>query len=89
MDDNQNQGGMGGGMPSAGDQPMTPPTQPTDQPAQDTSTPVTGGAPIQEEKCSTCGGAASGGNCTMCAQPTASCTCPLAQAGGGPAAPRM
>lgn len=37
MDDNQNQGGMGGGMPPAGDQPMTPPTAPTDQPTSQPS----------------------------------------------------
>lgn len=81
-DPNSGGGGMpGGGMP-AGDQPTTPPAQPTDQPAQDTT-------PVQEEKCSTCEGAASGGNCTMCAQPTASCTCPPAQAGGGPTAPAV
>lgn len=33
MDDNQNQGGLGGGMPPTGDQPMTPPAAPTDQPS--------------------------------------------------------
>ncbi len=89
------QGGNGGGMP-AGDQPMTPPAAPTGQPTptEDTSTPSMGGesstgAPMQEEKCSTCGGAASSGNCTMCAQPSASCTCPPAQTGGDPAAPGM
>lgn len=65
----------GGGMP-AGDAPAT---TPMDQPA-----------PQAEEKCSTCGNQAAGGNCVPCGQPTANCSCPPTAPSseqGGTAAP--
>ena len=49
------------------------PGAPTDQPA----------SPPTPEKCVTCGGASSGGNCVPCGQGQISCTCPPAQPPGG------
>ena len=39
------------------------------------SEPVVGQAPVAE-KCETCGGGSSNGNCVGCNVPNASCTCP-------------
>ncbi len=41
----------------------------------------------QEQKCVTCGNAASAGNCVACGQGEVSCTCTPAQGGQGPTTP--
>ena len=86
MDDQNNNNNMPGGEPVASGTPPAPsqpepvsePTAPAVEPSQ----------PQQEQKCMTCGNAASGGNCVPCGQGEASCTWPPAQGGGpGPSAP--
>lgn len=49
----------------------------------DTSAPENQSASVAEEKCSTCGSQASGGNCVPCGQPAMSCNCPPASPAGG------
>ena len=72
------------------DQPVV--DQPvTDQPMTSPEPVVESTAPAAAEKCETCGGDSSNGNCSACYQPNASCTCTPQPAEGGdaPVAPAM
>ncbi|MBI2017973.1 hypothetical protein HYS92_02895 [Candidatus Daviesbacteria bacterium] len=64
-----------------------------DQPVVDqpTSPSEPASEPQVAEKCTTCGGDSSNGNCTGCYQPNANCTCAPKPAEGGdaPVAPAM
>lgn len=73
MDENQNQGGN----------PPSEPSQPTGAEGGSgdmAGTPVSSATP--EQKCVTCGNAASGGSCVACGQGEVTCTC-TPQSGGG------
>lgn len=89
MDDNQNNNsGNQGGAPS---EPMSNmPMGGADTAPESTPTPAADPqsmpqpAPQQEQKCVTCGNAASGGTCVACGQGEISCTCQPASGGMGP-----
>lgn len=79
MDDQNNN--SGGTAPAE-------PTAPVSEPTPEPTAPVSQPTPQQEEKCMTCGNAASSGNCVPCGQGETACTCPPAQGSGpGPSAP--
>lgn len=80
MNPDPNQPSVPTDQPAPADQPA-----PTPQPPVEPSVPPMGGgepqapvsgAPVVEEKCTTCGNQASNGACTPCSQPMATCTCP-------------
>lgn len=73
MDDQNNN--SGGTAPA---EPTAPVSEPTSEPTAPVSQP-----PQQEEKCMTCGNAASSGNCVPCGQGESACTCPP----GAPSSP--
>ena len=69
------------------DQPVA--DQPvSEQPSAGTEPASEPTAPVVAEKCETCGGDSSNGNCTGCYQPNTNCTCAPKPAEGG-AAPAM
>ncbi len=82
MDDQNNN--PGGTTPSEPAAPMAEPStpEPTMPPTEE---PPTQTPPQSEQKCVTCGNAASGGNCVTCGQGEISCTCQPVQ--GGPSSP--
>ena len=69
--DDQNNNNPGGAAPSE-------PTPMQSEPAAPVSEPAPQPTPQQEEKCTTCGNAASSGNCVPCGQGELACTCPPA-----------
>lgn len=71
------------GVPSDPSSNPTP-SEPTDAPTSDqpAEAPAANQSASTEEKCSTCGNQAAGGNCVPCGQPAMSCVCPPASAGG-------
>ena len=72
------------------DQPASPDAS-LGGPATSSEPVVESTAPTATEKCETCGGDSSNGNCSACYQPNASCTCTPQPAEGGdaPVAPAM
>ena len=75
MDDQTNNpGGIPPSDPttSAPSEPVTPPAEPV-VPSAEPVAPVA--TPATEEKCVTCGGPASAGTCSACAQGEISCSC--------------
>lgn len=83
MDDQNNN--LGGTTPSEGATSDVPPTPTQSEPTQEPATSTSGPQPQPEQKCVTCGNAASGGSCVACGQGEITCTCGPAQ--GGPASP--
>lgn len=92
MDDQNNN--PGGGAPSEPAAPAPEPqtAEPASMPAEPVAEPAPQSAPAAdqpqaEQQCTTCGNAASGGNCVACAQGEANCTCPPAAPSAGGSAP--
>lgn len=76
--DDQNNNNTGGSTPS---EPATEPAaMPAAEPVQPATEPVA--QPQAGQQCTTCGNAASGGNCIACAQGETACTCPPAAPSG-------
>lgn len=103
MDEQNNPGGNAPSDPTASGMPSTPPAvEPAVAEPAAAAEPVAaagdqGGAipsasepqsqPQADQKCVTCGSAASGGNCVACGQGEITCTCQPNAPQGGPSSP--